>query len=312
MEGWVWLGADQAAQTPPPGLKPACLMFCCLVNGQVCSTVDCQDRGLAYGDGVFTSVAVQNKQACLWRLHHRRLQRDCEKLKIAFGAWSKLQREVLSLAAGANTATMKVIITRGKGKRGYRPPPSSETGPTRIVMIHSQKPALFSEQAPAHLTLCRHRLPHTPALAGVKHLNRLDQILARSEWQDEYQEGLMLDDQGAVVEGTMSNIFIWHDGVLLTPPIDHCGVAGVMREYILERAITHNVPCAQKKLCPDDFDAAEGAFLCNAVAGIRMIGQIDGRALPINKNLVSFTDKLIRDLWVECTNDAQRPVPKSV
>lgn len=270
------------------------------VNGQVCAAVDSEDRGLAYGDGVFTSIAVQHQKPCLWDLHHRRLQRDCRKLGIAFTAWEKLRREVFALASRHASACVKVIITRGSGKRGYRSASGAETNPTRVVTLYPQTLSLFLDQRPpAHVAVCRHRLSYAPALAGVKHLNRLDQVLARREWGDEYQEGLMLDYSNAVIEGTMGNVFVWRENSLLTPLLKDCGVAGVMRQYVLHQAALQGVPWAEKTLNLDDFYHADGAFLCNALIGLWPIGKIFERSLPMSKSLAGFIEQVMKSLYAE-------------
>lgn len=271
-----------------------------LINGQVCTTIGCEDRGLAYGDGVFTTIAVYDRRPCLWSRHQQRLQRDCHRLGIAFSAWDKLQREVFALAAAQAQASMKVIITRGQGKRGYRPPPADATQPNRIVILDPRLPSLFdNERQPASLTVCRHRLPDNASLAGLKHLNRLDQVLARSEWDDEYAEGLMLDHNDAVIAGTMSNVFLWSGRQLCTPSLTACGVLGIMRQYVIDQAAANGIAWTEQCVRLDDFYRADSAFFCNALVGLWPIGQINQRPLSVDDVLVVLLQQIINNLHAE-------------
>src|SRR5690606_18605217 len=120
-----------------------------------------------------------------------------------------------------------------------------------------------------HVRWCSTRLGTNPQLAGIKHLNRLEQVLARAEWQDgPWAEGLVCDQQGRVVCGTMTNMFIVRTGTLYTPPITDCGVEGITRARVLERAGTLGIPAHTVPLWPDEVRAADEVFLCNTVIGI--------------------------------------------
>ena len=118
--------------------------------------------------------------------------------------------------------------------------------------------------------VCRQRLSHSPALAGIKHLNRLEQVLAATEWDRAIaDEGLMLDNTGAVIEGTVSNIFILRNETLLTPLLDHCGVAGVMRDFIIRKLSANTLlSVRQMRLTIDDLLTADAVFICNSILGV--------------------------------------------
>ncbi len=230
-----------------------------LVNGEQREHVSVSNRGLAYGDGVFTTVKVIQQRPQLWAAHRRRLARDCAKLALTFDA-AALEREAAGLCAEMSSlAVLKIILTRGEGERGYRPPAGDAVRILQAAPL-TPPPSAYLERGVA-VTVCKLRLSDTPALAGVKHLNRLEQVLARAEWGDEYQEGLMLDADGHVVEGTMSNLFVVRGDELLTPMLDRCGVAGVMRERIIAGADR----VRETRLRLDDLYRAEGVFICNAV-----------------------------------------------
>ncbi|RLA00777.1 MAG: aminodeoxychorismate lyase, partial [Gammaproteobacteria bacterium] len=179
-----------------------------LVNGKPNDCVPTSDRGLLYGDGVFETIAVKNGQLHFWSEHVRRLQSGCERLGIDPVDETQLMGECRSLIRQSQQAVIKVIITRGSGGRGYRLP--EQARPTRIIQLHEwpDYPASCTERG-IKTRICRARLGHNASLAGIKHLNRLEQVLARQEWNDpNIMEGLMLDSDGDLVEGTMSNVFM--------------------------------------------------------------------------------------------------------
>ena len=242
------------------------------VNGEECRQVCVSNRGLAYGDGVFTTVKVIDRQPQLWEAHQRRLERDCKRLALRFDL-AALIRETTELCALTSTpAVLKIMLVRGDGERGYRPP---EIEAMRILQATPWQPYpdAYYEQGIA-VTVCRLPLSLTPALAGVKHLNRLEQVLARAEWGDGYPEGLMLDPEGYVIEGTMSNLFIVAGDELVTPALDRCGVAGVMREHLMNEAVTIGFKAREAKLRLDDLHSADGVFVCNALIGAWPLARI--------------------------------------
>ena len=238
-----------------------------LVNGAVTDALSSLDRGLLYGDGLFETIAVQDGQPRFWRRHLARLSAGCERLGIPSPTEYCLREEADALAAGSERGVLKLIVTRGCGGRGYRP--ETPAHPTRILQLHPwpDYPAQCQESG-VRVRLCRQRLGHLPALAGIKHLNRLEQVLARMEWDDPaIMEGLLLDTGGHLVEGTMSNLFMIRDGVLMTPALDRCGVAGVLRGVVLELAVGL-MPVQVRALRPDDLRTADEAFLTNSLIGI--------------------------------------------
>jgi 4-amino-4-deoxychorismate lyase len=181
---------------------------------------------------------------------------------------------------------LKVIVTRGSGGRGYRMP--EKTAPRRILQLHPW-PEFPPAAAEAGVTarLCSMRLCHNPLLAGIKHLNRLEQVLARREWDDpQTGEGLLLDADGCLVEGTMSNLFLVRQRVLLTPDLRGCGVAGIMRSIILDLAERMSLPVKISTLDMADLHTADEVFLCNSLIGIWPVIAVDGR--PYRKGEVTI------------------------
>jgi len=239
-----------------------------LLNGQSADSIDLLDRGLHYGDGLFETIAVINAQPLCWDKHLQRLLSGCTRLKFDFNDAELLESEVVSICKNVDRAVLKITVTTGIGGRGYKRS-STELKPTRLLAIHPwpEYPDNYSTQG-IQVHLCSNRLGHNPGLAGIKHLNRLEQVLARNEWDDaNTMEGLMMDIDDNVIEGTMSNLFVvYPDKKLITSDISLCGIQGIVRQYILdncaELAYTSNV----KKLSLDDVYAASEMFFCNSVA----------------------------------------------
>ncbi|MDD9868316.1 MAG: aminodeoxychorismate lyase [Gammaproteobacteria bacterium] len=246
-----------------------------LINGKPGGAIAVTDRGLAYGDGVFETISVADGAPRFWPRHRARLRDGCRKLAIAFDDWRALDEEVRRLAAGSGDAVVKVIVTRGGGARGYRPPLPAK--PTRIVtaLPPPDYPDDFRRRGVA-ARFCRKRLADDPDLAGVKHLNRLEQVMARMEWRDEYQEGVMLDARDRVIEGTMSNLFTVEDGGLRTPLLDRCGVSGVMRGWIIEACRRRGIPVQETRLSREDLLRADGVFFCNVLIRAWPVRHLEG------------------------------------
>jgi 4-amino-4-deoxychorismate lyase len=256
------------------------------INGVAVDCVDSSDRGLLYGDGLFETMAVRNGRVSSWPRHMSRLLAGCKRLGIPAVDTTRLAQEADELLAGAGHAVLKVIVTRGSGGRGYRMP--EKTAPRRILQLHPW-PEFPPAAAEAGVTarLCSMRLCHNPLLAGIKHLNRLEQVLARREWDDpQTGEGLLLDADGCLVEGTMSNLFLVRQRVLLTPDLRGCGVAGIMRSIILDLAERMSLPVKISTLDMADLHTADEVFLCNSLIGIWPVIAVDGR--PYRKGEVTI------------------------
>lgn len=248
-----------------------------LIDGVNTRCVDFADRGLQYGDGVFTTLPVHRGVPVFLEDHLHRLRRDAAKLGLPWPGGEVLGNEARSLAAANPDSILKIMLTRGVGGRGYRCPPTA-TG-CRVFASHPKPdyPVDIYEQG-ARVRFCDTRLGVNPRLAGIKHLNRLEQVLARAEWEEEtVREGIMLDSDGWVVEGVMSNVFLNKDGVVRTPRLDRCGVAGVMREKIIAAAATLGIVVEEARLSPDEVLAADEVFLSNSVIRVWPVGSLGDR-----------------------------------
>ncbi|HKT32672.1 MAG TPA: aminodeoxychorismate lyase [Gammaproteobacteria bacterium] len=255
------------------------------VNGKPQDQVLVSDRGLQYGDGVFETLPTTHGQIPLLAHHLDRLYAGCERLGIKAPLRAKLQAELLNMARGEQHVVFKLLITRGAGGRGYRPPPDAQA--TRILTRHPwpNHPPTWSE-AGIQLRVCRTRLGRNPRLAGVKHLNRLEQVLARAEWSERepWQEGLMLDEEGAVIEGTMTNVFArLADGRRITPELSQCGVAGVMRRHLLERSMQDGEPVHEVHLSLGELQGAREVFVCNSLIDIWPVRRLDNQEYAVGE-----------------------------
>jgi 4-amino-4-deoxychorismate lyase len=247
-----------------------------LVNGVAVQSVPAGDRGLAYGDGVFRTMRLVGGRPRWWRDHYRKLVGDCAALGIECPAAGTLAAEIEAVAREHPEGVAKVIVTRGAGERGYAPPPAAT--PTRIVMS-APLPAYRADFAAGiRVHLCATRLALQPRLAGIKHLNRLENVLARSEWHDEtIAEGLMLDTEGYAVSGTMTNLFIADRGGFTTADLSRCGVAGVARERILDAAARHGTACRVERIPLERLLEADEVVLVNSVVGVWPVRECFGR-----------------------------------
>ncbi len=256
-----------------------------LVDGERQTTVAADDRGLAYGDGLFETVAVVRGSPALWPSHLRRLQRGCRALGLPSIEAAALAADLRKLfpPAGRADGVFKIIITRGNGGRGYARPDGERVRRIAIALPRPAHPYTYWRDG-VRLHECRTRLPLQPFLPGIKHLNRLEQVLARAEWSDPgVADGLMLRDNGEPVEGTACNLFARSGERLLTPPVESLAVAGVMRERVLELAVEEGLQTAEAPLPWPALISADEVFLTNSVIGIWPVVAVAGRNWPVGE-----------------------------
>jgi 4-amino-4-deoxychorismate lyase len=240
-----------------------------LRGGRRVEGIDPSDRGLAYGDGVFETLLVHAGAPVWWDRHWKRLGEGVARLGFAAPEESFVRWHAMALLEAAPTrAVLKLVVTRGAGGRGYAPPEATE--PTVVLSVHAAPVAV----GPVRLRWCTLRWASQQALAGIKHLNRLEQVLARAEWRDPgIFDGLVADGDGRIVSATSANVFARIDGGWLTPPVEACGIAGLLRGWVLASAPDARVAA----LTPEQLLAADEVFLCNAVRGILPVRALEGR-----------------------------------
>jgi len=252
--------------------------------------LDPRDRGLAYGDGVFETILLHQGTPVWWEAHLARMQRGCDVLDIVAPDPDFLWEEVDSMVSGSARGVLKLIVTRGIGERGYAL--SSKVPPTIVLSLSGAPPSAPREGL--RLRWCQTPLAIQPRLAGVKHLNRLEQVLARAEWDDAdsaqpaIHDGLQCDTAGRVVSATSANLFVLRDGRWLTPPVADCGIAGVCRGWILDR-FAESAECV---LTRDEVESADAIVLCNAVRGILPVAALGSRRWSLHAQALALRQRL--------------------
>ena len=247
--------------------------------------IDGNDRGLAYGDGVFETLRVHAAQPIWWREHWQRLLRGASVLGIAAPDETAMLSQSLQLIAGRSQGVLKLLLTRGVGGRGYALPEKSSA-----TVVLSWHPLPNAEPAEGlNLRWCQLRLSEQPVLAGIKHLNRLENVLARAEWNDpDIHEGLLLDAQDRLVCATAGNVFLYMDGGWQTPRLDRCGIAGIARQWILQ-----NLPDAiETELTAEAVQRCDAMLVCNSVRGIRAVRRLENRVWPDHPNVIELRERL--------------------
>lgn len=230
------------------------------------------DRGLAYGDGVFESILAVKGELIWWQGHWQRLTNSAKRLGIAIPDETLIQNAALQLA-GLGRCVIKVILTRGVGGRGY----AATSGPATVVVSVHPAPAVI--QKPIAIGWCQTVISQQPALAGMKHLNRLENVLARSELPaDIFFDGLMCDLSGHVICATAANIFIYSKQRWLTPNLSACGITGLARHWFLEN-INH---IGIEQISRSDVENADAVFLCNSVRGMMEVNRVNDIELQPN------------------------------
>jgi 4-amino-4-deoxychorismate lyase len=244
-----------------------------LVNGitpkNLTHALPANDRGFHYGDGLFETALLDQGVVRYLDAHLERLQRGCERLGITPPDRDQLRFEIGSVTSKLRSGVLKIVLSRGVANtRGYRPEQSPTA--TRVVALYAA-PESPSEGA-IEVRWCETRLGRNARLAGIKHLNRLEQVLAQAEWHDPtIGEGLMLDTEGELVCATASNVFLVRSGTLFTPDLRFCGVRGVMRAQVLRAATECGMAVSEEPLWPTDVEGADEMFVTNAVRGIRSV-----------------------------------------
>ncbi|WP_290652255.1 aminodeoxychorismate lyase [Aquisalimonas sp.] len=267
-----------------------------LIDGAASAQLPADDRGLQFGDGLFETVAVVDGYPRLLEAHLQRLTRDAVALGLPEPDPDLIASEAVSLAAWAgDCGVLKILWTGGSGGRGYARP--QKPSPRRILSLHPAPahPRRYWEQG-VRATVTTVRLARQPLLAGIKHLNRLEQVLARAQWDgQDAAEGLMRDEAGHVVEGTMSNLFIVREGAVITPDLTGCGIAGVMRRTLMDYLSRQGRPVAEQNVDQAVLGAADEVFVCNSVNGVWPVCEVAGSARwpvgPVTRELQHWIDE---------------------
>jgi 4-amino-4-deoxychorismate lyase len=240
------------------------------------------DRGLHYGDGLFETIRFSDAKAPLWEWHMQRLTLGCQRLGLPEPDAGALARRARRAAASFPQSVVKLIYSAGNGPRGYarlRPP-----RPRTLVLV---SPFVPPSTSTLRLRWCRLRLATQPALAGIKHLNRLEQVLARAEWTDTtIDEGLMLDMQEQVIAGTAGNLFVRRAGQWLTPSLHACGIAGVARRWLMTEVDAQQAPLTVAMV-----ESADALVLTNALHGPRQALELTQQCWHVDREVQNLQQR---------------------
>lgn len=262
--------------------------------------LDTQERGLHYGDGLFETLLKFDGEIPLWNSHYGRLRKGCDKLQLPLPDEKWLLQRIDAETQGHDSVVIKVIVTRGRGGRGLKLPEHNQVS---VFILKYPYTAINDEELKLNVAICQTRLPLNPNLAGLKHLNRLDYVLATIDLEQmaNKDEALLCDTEGYIVEGIVSNLFFCIQGEVYTPSLEFSGVEGVMRQEILNYLASQIIPVQIGRFYPELLLKASECFLCNSVHGVRPIHSIDDSVFARGE----FTQMLIQKFN---TNRKSKPI----
>ena len=268
-----------------------------IVDGNRTDVISVFERAFQYGDGLFETIAIRSGKPALLNLHLNRLNKGLETLGIASVDLHQLQTDILRYANQFDDAVLKLVISRGQSQRGYKVPDNIK--PTIVYSLSEKSyPASLADIQPVRVKLCQTPVSINPVLAGLKHLNRLEQVLARNEWHDpDITEGLMCDTDGNVIEATAANLFIVKDNILYTPDLTRSGVAGTARQVVIAAAQQIALPCEIKQLGVEECMKADAMFLTNCLVGVLPVKQFESVRYDTDKWPTKLLDKVMQDVF---------------
>ena len=279
------------------------MSFLSLINGKFTKYISILDRGLAYGDGFFETMKWRicenngDPKVEFWNRHFNRINKGCNLLKINIPTEKVIlnhRNKLLEKAKkqGLDSGILKLIITRGEGGRGYRYDKGMKPN---IIFLHFESKKISSRiyLDGVKVIFCSQCFTENTHLSGFKHLNRLDSIITRAEWDDDgIFEGLVLDKDKNIVEGTMTNIFFIKDNVLFTPKICSSGIKGIMREIVIDKMISLFEGIRIEKLSKSRLLKADSIFLTNSIVGLVPVKQVNKLKFNIDDSLQKFRKKI--------------------
>ena len=251
------------------------------IDGATGSSIPIDDRGLQYGDGLFETMKVRGGRVRFLESHLARLRLGCERLGLPPPDGDQLRGEIaMAVAHARGDAILKLIVTRGSGPRGY----AARGGltPRRIMSLHAAT-ALVIPDGGVVLRMSRLTLTESPVLAGLKHLNRLENVLAASEpAHAQVFDSLLLDASGLLVSGTMCNVFLVRQGRVITPSVERAGIAGVMRGIVLRECARLGIDAEVRAVPAAELMAADEVFVTNARIGVVPVRSVGEHVLTMN------------------------------
>jgi 4-amino-4-deoxychorismate lyase len=251
----------------------------CAINGKSITNLDVTDRGLAYGDGIFTTAKIDAGQVLLLPEHIERLISGCKQLHFQCPDSVTLHHQLTTIANNFRSGVLKVIITAGSGGRGYSRAGLTAKSSNCIIMVFDF-PQQYGIQATKGISLgvSQQKIAISPMLGGLKHLNRLEQVMLRAELDDRIEDDLIVrNTNDEVIEATSANLFYWLDNKLHTPELGFSGVNGLIRQ----RIIKHDDDIVVKKTTLADLKKSKSMFICNCIMGIMPVNKFDENLLSI-------------------------------
>ncbi|ABC28976.1 4-amino-4-deoxychorismate lyase [Hahella chejuensis KCTC 2396] len=270
-----------------------------LLNGEKAEHISIADRGLAYGDGLFETILVVDGSPILWNEHLARLRLGCELLRIPYDVdGDSLLERLAELLAGNKEMSaryvLKIILTRGSGGRGYALPEPHR--PVEIMGLFAAPDVVSIQAQGGSVRTLESQAAEYGAYAGLKHLNRLEQVMAAIELDGQSFEGLMFDGSGCLVEGTRTNIFLWDEEKIFTPTLAKSGVKGVLRQYILNNAPEWGLRIDEADIARAKLKKIKGMALVNSVMGVIPVNQLDGKLLNIDCVIKELQEKVHKQI----------------
>ena len=266
-----------------------------LIDGKIHDSLSVFNRNMQYGDGLFETCTARDNKILHWKEHFSRLNLGCRKLKIKNieeSIWIKDIKKALSLTSQKN-CVIKLILSRGNSLRGYSYP--DDILPVRVVIISELKKV--KEKKSFSLDYAESGYHSNPILAGIKHCNRIEQILARSTLKRD--EAVMLDENQNIISVTQGNIYFIFGKRLVTPKLDRCGVIGSRRSLILDLAESLEMIVEQTNISKNEIKKADEVFISNSIIGIQSVSSIEDCQFPkssiteqINKAFESVTQDI--------------------
>lgn len=246
-----------------------------------------------YGDGVFETMLAVGTRIHHWRYHWARLNNSCQRLAIVAPEREVLCQQLHTELVAQNNpfSVVKLLVSRGKGLRGYRSVPEQPCFVQFSITPHAFSQKLYQG---LNVRVCQTRLAAQPLLAGMKHCNRLEYLLARREPDETlFDEGLLLDYDNQLIEGLISNVFLMKNQKIITPALDKAGVAGTMRAYLLEALPSKGYSMTEKPLSMADVADADAAFWSNATNGIMPIRYVQGMEKQYDISMAQAVQRLM-------------------
>lgn len=249
-----------------------------------------QPRSCLYGDGLFETMVFRAGHLCWWSHHWLRLQTGLKRLGYPVldeqRVWQSLTPVLTTLT---QDSLIRLTVTR-MGQRGYR----AETDAEMLIEVQaSPLPAQVWHGQGIKARWCKTTWAQQPLLAGIKHMNRLEQVLARSEWSDStIAEGLVCDTQGQVISGSMSAILLRFGKTVLAADITQTGIDSVARRVVMEALPQLGYEPMVQALSKKDVMMSDEVLVMNVVQGVGSIAELDG----VTFSEVSLTETL-NPLW---------------